>query len=310
MIKKCIGCGLELQDRDEDKQGYTPNMKNQYCMRCFRLKNYGEKKEGEVVNEEAIIRKVNKSRGIVFFLIDYLNLNKYTLDIFKRIKLPKALVVSKSDVLRREMKFKKIETWLRQVYGIEDDVLFISKNNDFKNVNIFKAMDKRGSKTVFIMGITNAGKSTFINSILKKQNIRKEIVVSDKPNTTLDFIKLRVGEYVIYDTPGFDYLNLNYRLVSDEIKPVSLNIVKPTTVIINGAWEFYFDSPNRVIFYLTHNSVKKVFKNTIKNNVPIRVEDNQDIVVPGVGFINVKEAGVVMANMEILEVRNSVTMIS
>ena len=45
------------------------------------------------------------------------------------------------------------------------------------------------------MGITNSGKSTFINSILKKNNINKEIVTSNKPNTTLDFIKIRIDDY-------------------------------------------------------------------------------------------------------------------
>ena len=44
MNKRCIGCGKILQDQDKSSEGYTPNLKNEYCMRCFRLKNYGEKK--------------------------------------------------------------------------------------------------------------------------------------------------------------------------------------------------------------------------------------------------------------------------
>jgi len=109
MIKKCIGCGLIMQDSNKEASGYTPNIKNDYCMRCFRLKNYGEKKDNENVNEDLILNKVNKSKGLVFFLIDYLNLNKYTLSLFKKIKLPKVLVISKSDTLRRDMKYNKIK---------------------------------------------------------------------------------------------------------------------------------------------------------------------------------------------------------
>ena len=45
MIKKCMGCGLILQDKDEFSPGYTPDLKKDYCRRCFRLKNYGERKE-------------------------------------------------------------------------------------------------------------------------------------------------------------------------------------------------------------------------------------------------------------------------
>ena len=41
MTKKCIGCGLELQNIYKDDKGYTPNLDYVYCKRCFRLKNYG-----------------------------------------------------------------------------------------------------------------------------------------------------------------------------------------------------------------------------------------------------------------------------
>ena len=75
MNKRCIGCGLLLQDQDELEPGYTPNLKNDYCKRCFRLKNYGEKNE-ETVNEENILKKVNKGEGLAFFLVDFLNLNQ------------------------------------------------------------------------------------------------------------------------------------------------------------------------------------------------------------------------------------------
>ena len=70
MNKRCIGCGKILQDQDKSSEGYTPNLKNEYCMRCFRLKNYGEKKEGEIVLEKdfkvIIISNSGKKRLIPF----------------------------------------------------------------------------------------------------------------------------------------------------------------------------------------------------------------------------------------------------
>ncbi len=307
MIKKCIGCGLIMQDSNKEASGYTPNIKNDYCMRCFRLKNYGEKKDNENVNEDLILNKVNKSKGLVFFLIDYLNLNKYTLSLFKKIKLPKVLVISKSDTLRRDMKYNKIKKYLNKVYNIEEDIVFLSNKNDFKNVNIFKYMDKYFTNTCFIMGITNAGKSTFINSLLKKHNIKKEIVTSNKPNTTLDFIKLKFDNYIIYDTPGFDYLNLNYKIVNNEIKPLTFNIKKDTTIIINNAWELFFNEPNSVTIYTTHNSIKRVFKNVLKTSIVNKVFNNCDIVIPGIGFINVKNSCNVLTNLEVLEIRPNIS---
>ncbi len=301
MTKKCIGCGLELQNIYKDDKGYTPNLDYVYCKRCFRLKNYGEKDETEVVDQNMIINKVNKGKGVAFFLIDYLNINKYTLDIFKKIKLDKVLVISKCDTLRKDMKFTKIVKWLDKVYDIKEDVLFISKNNDFKSGNIFKYMDKIRANTGYIMGITNAGKSTFINSILKKNKINKKIVVSNKPNTTLDFIKLYIGDYIIYDTPGFDYLNLNYKIINREIKPITFKINKEVTISVNG-FDFYFDRPNNITIYTTDNMVKRYYKNIINKGNNVKVFDNSDIVMPGIGFINIKKACIVKTKLEV-EVR-------
>ena len=157
------------------------------------------------------------------------------------------------------------------------------------------------------MGITNAGKSTLINSILKKNNINKEIVTSNKPNTTLDFIKFKIDDYIIYDTPGFDYLSLNYKIINSEIKPITINITKEVTISINGCIDFYFDKPNKIVIYTTHNSVKRKFKDTIKKGKDINTFDNSDIIIPGVGFINVKNACIVKSIIEILEVRPNIS---
>ena len=97
MNKICLGCGKILQNTNEKELGYTTCLKNKYCRRCFRLKYYGEKKE-EKVDELEILKRVNKGTGIVFFLIDFLNINKETIALFKKIKLKKVLVISKSDI--------------------------------------------------------------------------------------------------------------------------------------------------------------------------------------------------------------------
>ena len=51
MIKKCIGCGIVLQTSTNTVEGYTENISNDVCERCFRLKNYGEYKEVTLENE-------------------------------------------------------------------------------------------------------------------------------------------------------------------------------------------------------------------------------------------------------------------
>ncbi|MBE6154081.1 MAG: GTPase RsgA [Firmicutes bacterium] len=305
MIKKCIGCGLTLQDSNKETLGYTPNLNNTYCMRCFRLKNYGEKKLDETINEENIITKVNKGVGVAFFLIDYLNINNYTLNIFKRIKIKKVLVISKIDVLRHDMKFVKISKWLKNEYNISDDILYLSTNKNYGVNSILNYMEKNNFKTGYILGITNAGKSTLINKILKDYNINKEIIISNKPNTTLDFIKLNIDNYVIYDTPGFTYPSMEKSIINKEIKPITYNITKETTINIKD-YSINFKNPTSVTLYLNDNNITKTFKSITGDKLILK--DNQDIVIPGVGYINIKNSGEVIINkIDNIEIRNSIT---
>ncbi|MCM1053028.1 MAG: 50S ribosome-binding GTPase [Ruminococcus sp.] len=304
MIKKCIGCGKNLQNEDKNKAGYTPNLSNTYCMRCFRLKNYGEKSDLEEIDTNKLLNKINKKNGLVFFMIDYLNINKSSLNIFKSINLPKILVISKSDTLRKDIKFLKIKKWLKDVYNIEEDIVFLSNKNDYNNLNIFKIMDKYNFNTCFIMGITNAGKSTFMNNILKKNNISKEIIVSSKPNTTLDFIKFNIDDYVLYDTPGFNYANLNI-ILDNIIKPITYNLKKSTNIIIEKDNIFKIDS-NSITLYFPNINIKREYKD-INLKFTYNIPENSDIVINGLGFINIKKATTITSNLEYLEIRPNIS---
>ena len=61
-MNKCLGCG-----------SLTPN---DYCERCFRLKNYGEFKEVEIKEEvfNKFLIEIKKTNDLVLFVADALNL--------------------------------------------------------------------------------------------------------------------------------------------------------------------------------------------------------------------------------------------
>ena len=48
MIKRCIGCGTKLQQTNSNEPGYTPKTDAKYCMRCFKMTNYGQIKPEKV----------------------------------------------------------------------------------------------------------------------------------------------------------------------------------------------------------------------------------------------------------------------
>lgn len=301
MNKICLGCGKILQNTNEKELGYTTCLKNKYCRRCFRLKYYGEKKE-EKVDELEILKRVNKGTGIVFFLIDFLNINKETIALFKKIKLKKVLVISKSDILRKEMKFSKIILWLQKVYKIEESILFINNKNNLASNNIFKIMNEENIKVAYIMGITNAGKSTLMNKILKKYEIKKEILASNKPNTTLDFIKIKIADYIIYDTPGFSYPNENLNIISKELKPITYQIKPNTTLNIDDIYKLYFKNSNNITLYTTSVNITREYQK-IEASSTLHINANEDIVLPGIGYINVKKSSTILSNIDNLETR-------
>lgn len=299
MSKICMGCGVILQDSDNQALGYTPNLDNDYCKRCFRLKNYGEKIVEERILDEDILKKVNGNTGMAFFFVDFLNINRYAISLFQRIEIPKVFVVSKSDILRKEMKYEKIKLWLKKVYNIDEPVLFISNKRGTHSQNIFKVLDQCGYHKAYIMGITNAGKSTFLNRILAQHGIAREILASNKPNTTLDFIKLKIDSYTLYDTPGFSYLN-DQNIINKECKMTSF-IVKPGTTLVIQDYKFYFSQENKVTFY-GNVPISREYKEDRQTHL-LNVPGNYDIVLPGIGFINIKMPAEVYVSVPDLEIR-------
>ena len=301
MSKFCLGCGVKMQSEDEFQLGYTPNLKNDYCKRCFRLKNYGEVKDGEVIDEEKIFKRVNGGSGMAFFLVDFLNISDFTLNLYRRINIPKALVISKRDTLRKEVKESKVRAWLKQVYQVEEPILFISNKSYYPSSNIFKVMDENQVNTAYLMGVTNAGKSTFLNLLLQKNGLKPQILASKKPNTTMDFIPIKIGDYTIIDTPGFSYLHDDYPLINKEIKPISY-VVKANTLLVVGDYILSFLGDNQVTYYGII-PIKREYQNNQLNLFSYSLGENQDIVLPGIGFINIKKSGVILASQPNLEVR-------
>ena len=67
-----------------------------------------------------------------------------------------------------------------------------------------KIEQHRKGRDVYVVGVTNVGKSTLINAIIQEITGDKDIITTSRfPGTTLDKIEIPLddGSY-IYDTPG------------------------------------------------------------------------------------------------------------
>ena len=99
--KRCAGCGVLLQDENILQEGYTTNLENDLCQRCFRMKNYGEYQVVTKSNEEyiEILKSVGETKDLVLYITDLLNLEKNIEEIRTIIPNKMILVLNKMDII-------------------------------------------------------------------------------------------------------------------------------------------------------------------------------------------------------------------
>ena len=71
-MNKCQGCGSILQNENPNLDGYSKNIDNILCERCFRIKNYNDYKKVVKTNNDFLpILKNNHTKRIIylFFLL-------------------------------------------------------------------------------------------------------------------------------------------------------------------------------------------------------------------------------------------------
>lgn len=294
MTKRCIGCGAVLQNTDKKKNGYTPKLENKYCMRCFRLTNYNDLTETITEKDnDKIITVINNSSTFSFFLIDATNITKEAISIYQNIKTRKCLLLTKIDLLPANITVNNYINKFKNIYNIKEEVYPLSSIKKVNVSKMLKMMDNLNIKKAYILGCTNAGKSTLINTMLNN----KTITTSRIPNTTLDFINLYMEDKILTDTPGFVttttpfitdkkyYKKIDYK---ERIKPITYQTKEKASLVLEENYRFSNFGFNSVTTYFNNNIlVKRDFKSN-EDYFETKIMANTDIVIKDLGFINVK----------------------
>ncbi|MBQ6841048.1 MAG: GTPase RsgA [Bacilli bacterium] len=299
-MSKCKGCGITLQSLDSSKVGYTPKEGSKLCERCFKITNYNyHEKESKTIDNNQIIKGINHKKCATMFLCDILNLNSNMMEIYDVINEPKVLVITKSDMIPKNIKLETLEKNIKRIYNVEN-LLFVSSLNGYGKRTVWDYLDKFGK--VLFAGPTSSGKSSLINYLFDT-----DLTVSNYKNTTQEFISLKVGGYEVIDAPGFneDYLNDNVKQ-KGYINPKTVIVKKGYSLSI-GNVEIYANKDLNVTLFFPKNilPITRKVKKTFETKVDL--QNQSDLVISNLGFIYFKDSTTLhISNSGYIDVRESI----
>ena len=300
MNNKCIGCGIILQDIDENMDGYVSSSDYRLCSRCFKIKNYGMNKVVVTGNDDylKILDNINDD-DIVVYVSSLLTLNLDYINKFKNV----ILVLTKRDIMPKSIKDEKIINYIVNKYGIKD-VVIVSAFKKFNLDVLYNKLDRIGrNKKIYFVGSTNSGKSTLINEMIKSYNgCDGYITMSSFPSTTLSTIDVLIGDLSVIDTPGIvcedsiinnlDNKGIKKLNSKKEIKPITFQIKGKGSILLDELCRIDYDTNISSMTFYVSNSLR-VDKISLNNNnrmlecnsLDYNLDRDKDIVIEDVGFI-------------------------
>ncbi len=341
---KCYGCGAIIQNENEKNIGYVPKnaMKQDHllCQRCFQLKNYHRLQETNLTKDDFlnILQTIGEKDCLVVYIIDLFDFNGSMIQgLMRHISYNDVLIlVNKRDILPKSVKDRKIEHWVRRQLkeeGIKPiDVFITSGKKNYHLDEVYDAIQEhRQGRDVYVVGVTNVGKSTFINALLRHYAQVEEqhlITVSEFPGTTLHFIEIPLDDKTyLFDTPGIvnetqmthfiDNKDLKKILPQSELKPMVFQLHNEQTLYFGGLGRIDYLQGDQASFityfspYIKIHRTKMINADDLYNRhktlqYEIRGIDNinqmktyefqlpkgkHDVVISGLGFITVSSKG-------------------
>jgi len=322
MTKKCLGCGSVLQTENRELDGYVEEKDydiSNLCRRCFRMKYYGEFHFIERKNDEFIdiLKGVSETKSLVLYLVDLFTLTNNIDNINKYLKNDTILVITKRDIMPKSINNDKVLQYIKNLNtskNIKDIEIISSINNEGLDELYNKIKKYQTEKLVYVVGNTNAGKSTLINKMMKNYSTKEsEITTSILPATTLGQMNIQLDKTLtLVDTPGLidessfsnyvDVKTLKRITPKKEIKPKTFQLKVGKSIEVENLMRLDYLGGNK-------NSFTTYFSNDLRvNQINISthkkeflehekyifdVKGREDIVINGLGYIKIVDSGTV-----------------
>ncbi|QVK19980.1 ribosome biogenesis GTPase YqeH [Mycoplasmatota bacterium] len=332
---KCIGCGAKIQSEDSNLPGFVPRSitkEEAYCQRCFQIKHYNKASKVNI-NEQDYLNILHniEDNALIINIVDIFDFHGSFINGLNRIVSSNdvILVGNKIDLFPKSINPYKIRNWMRSVskdLGLNIiDVELISSLKNKRIDNVIELINKyQNNRNVYVVGCTNVGKSTFINSLINYYTeFNNLITTSFFPGTTLNTIEIELNGQLLVDTPGIvnrhqigHYLgneSLKYVTPYKGIKPIIYQLEPLNTLFFGGfvrldllegnKTSFVFYKANKVPVHRTKTSnAENFYKRHLGELLSpptldelellgenkkhlLKVKRKQDIVISGLGFI-------------------------
>lgn len=347
---QCIGCGAIIQTDTPNELGYTPkaayekgiNTGEIYCQRCFRLRHYNEIQDVHLTDDDflRLLNELGKEDALIVNVVDIFDFNGSMIPGLHRFvgDNPVLLVGNKVDILPKSLKKAKMIQWMRErahEAGLRpEEIVLTSAKKSHEMTELLATIERyREGRDVYVVGVTNVGKSTLINQIIKSTaGVKDVITTSQFPGTTLDKIEIPLddGHYLI-DTPGIihrhqmaHYLgkkDLKIIAPQKEIKPKVYQLNSEQTLFLGGVARFDFLQGERSSFIAYVSNDLSIHRTKLLTadefyqkhvggllqpprqdelasfpeliRFEFSIKEKTDIVFAGLGWITVTEPGVV-----------------
>ncbi len=309
-MNSCHGCGAILQTDEKEKEGYTTSLENRFCERCFRIKNYNEYQKSTKGKEVFLENlKTIEPSHLMVLVVDLFQIPKNLEEITTLFSNPILLVLTKRDLLPVSLYEEKLKNYfLEESKQIVDTVIISSSRNYHFDELMEKIRKYQTSKEVYVIGYTNAGKSSMINRILLDYTQKiPEITTSMLPRTTLENLEIEIdSHFTLIDTPGLlDEKSLLVHLEEKDLKkvmpkkmirPLSYQVKEPQWIYLDRYGVVECPEENDLIFYFSntlemtrYRKNKEIPKDFVKHS--FSMQGREDVVIDGLGFIKVMRPG-------------------
>jgi len=267
----CSGCGIKLQCEDETKDGYVdPRAFNReiiLCKRCYQLKHYGKFVTGKAKNTISLLHNNASKDDLILLICDVALCYSPIVNVLSELNGYKnvVLVANRYDLYKDYISIPKAKDRIKKALFKEKlrvkDIFIVNNNIE----EIFEYIDTHSiNSNCYLVGLENAGKTTFINNILKEITHEESNLLTNSryPGTTIDLIKIPLDEkHYLIDSPGvkskgnlLNYVDINFikdLKMDNKIIPLIYQLNPMQSLLISNVIKFDYLSgvKQSIVFY-------------------------------------------------------------